>query len=137
MHIESHSGASQELKKSKSIARIVGPTLIVMVASELKVWNPNLYDSQIVPLVYLSGVLMFIAGISIVQTHNIWIIGWQTCITIIGWFTLLLGLLRMFFPQVYKTQFKNDSSALAVEMLLIFIGVFLTLKAYWPQKRED
>ena len=125
------------MKKSKSIAGIVGPTLIVMVSSELKVWNPNLYDSQIVPLVYLSGVLMFVAGISIVRTHNIWVLGWQTCITIVGWFALLLGFLRMFFPQVYKTEFKNDLSALVVEILLISLGIFLTFKAYWPQKSED
>jgi hypothetical protein len=123
------------LEKSKSIAGIIGPTLIVMGVSELKAWNPNLYDSQIVPLVYFSGVLMFIAGISIVRTHNVWVLSWQTCITIIGWFGILLGLLRMFFPQVYKAQFKNEFSALIVEILLILLGIFLTFKAYWPQKR--
>ena len=123
------------MEKSKSIAAIVGPTSVVMVLSELKLWNPTLYDTQIVPLVYLSGVLLFIAGLAIVHKHNIWVWGWQTTITVIGWVGILLGLLRMFFPQTYKAQFKNDNAALVVELLLIFTGLFLTIKAYSPIKK--
>lgn len=46
------------MEKSKSIAGIVGPTLIVMTFSEI-------YDTQIIPLIYLNGVLLFIAGLAI------------------------------------------------------------------------
>ena len=124
------------MDKSKSIAGIVGPTLILMILSELKVWNATLYDTQIVPLVYLSGVLFFIAGLSIVRKHNIWVWGWQTLITIIGWLGLVLGVLRMFLPQLYITKFRNDNSALAVELFLILIGCVLTVKAYLPNKKS-
>ena len=123
------------MDNSKSIAGIVGPTLIIMVLSELKIWNSTLYDTQIVPLVYLSGVLMFIAGLSIVRKHNIWVWGWQTLITIIGWLGLLFGILRMFLPQMYIAKFKNDNSAFAVELILILIGLILTAKAYLPTKK--
>jgi hypothetical protein len=122
------------MEKSKSLAAIVGPTLTVMVLSELKFWNPTLYNMQIVPLVYLSGVLMFVAGLSIVRCHNIWVWGWQTTLTIMGWLTILLGLLRMFLPQMYMTQFKNENFALIVEISLILTGIFLTFKAYSPMK---
>lgn len=124
------------MDKSKSIAGIVGPTLILMVLSELKAWNATLYDTQIVPLVYLSGVLIFIAGLSIVRKHNIWVLGWQTLITVIGWLGLLLGILRMFLPQMYTAKFKNDNSAFVVELILIFIGIVLTVKAYLPIKKQ-
>ena len=117
------------MEKSQSIAGIVGPTLIVVVLSELKVWNPTLYDTQIVPLVYLSGVLMFIAGLTIVRKHNRWLWGWQTTITVVGWFGVLLGLFRMFFPQMVKTRFMNGNLAFMVEIFLILIGIFLTFKA--------
>ncbi len=117
--------------KSESLAGIVGPTLIVMVLAELKLWNPHLYDSQIVPLVYISGVLFFVAGISIVRSHNIWVVGWQTGLTIIGWSCILLGLVRMFFPALYKQQFKNDLLIFSIEMVLIVFGLFLSYKAYW------
>ncbi len=118
------------MEKSKSIAGIVGPSLMVMVLSELKFWNPMLYDTQIVPLVYFSGVLMFIAGLSIVRSHNIWIIGWPTSLTVVGWSGIFLGLVRMFFPQLYNSQFKNGSFALLLEVALILLGSFLTYKAY-------
>jgi hypothetical protein len=123
------------MEKSKSIAGIVGPTLIVMVLSELKIWNPTLYDTQIVPIVYLSGVLMFVAGISIVRSHNIWVLGWQTSLTIIGWLAILLGLIRMFFPNSYIVQFKNNDFALVMEVFLILLGFYLTLKAYCPTQK--
>lgn len=125
------------MEKSKSIAGIVGPTLIVMILSELKLWNPTLYDTQSVPLVYLSGVLFFIAGIAIVRSHNIWIWSWQTILTIIGWLAILLGCVRMFFPHAYIAQFKNDNSALFIEILLILLGIFLTIKAYSSERRQN
>ena len=132
--VRHHKAVYLEMDKSKSIAAIIGPTLIVMVLAELKLWNPTLYETQIVPFVYLSGVLLFIAGLTIVRQHNLWFWRWQTIITIIGWFGILLGLIRMFFPQMYQVQFKNNNSALIVELSLILIGIFLTFKAYSPKK---
>ena len=108
-----------------------------MVLSELKIWNPTLYETQIVPLVYLSGVLLFIAGMSIVRSHNIWVLGWQTSLTIIGWLAILLGLIRMFFPHVYTTQFKNNNFALIIEVLLILLGIYLTYQAYWARRTTN
>ncbi len=123
------------MEKSKLIAGIVGPTLIVMIFSEMRMWNPTLYDTQIVPLIYLNGVLLFVAGLSIVRSHNVWVYGWQTLVTIIGYVGIAVGLLRMLFPQVQKAEFKNDNSIFMVEITLILIGVFLTFKAYAPTKK--
>lgn len=118
--------------KSKSIAKIVGPTLIVIVFSEMRLWNPTLYDTQIVPLIYLNGVILFVAGLSIINNHNVWIYSWQTVVTIIGYTVMIIGLLRMLFPEIQKAEFKNDTSTMIVEVILILIGVFLTFKAYFP-----
>ncbi len=123
------------MEKSKSIAKIVGPTLIVMIFSEMRIWNPTLYDTQIVPLIYLNGVLLFVAGLAIVKNHNIWTFGWQTILTIVGYFGILLGLFRMLFPQIQQGKFENNNSILAIEIILILVGVFLTLKAYFPSKK--
>lgn len=120
----------RSIKKSKSIAAIVGPTLILMVSAELKYWNASLYEHQIAPLVYLSGVLLFIAGLSIVRSHNVWVAHWPTLVTMAGWISLLLGTVRMFFPQMYLDHAAPTSITLAVEFLLITIGAVLTFKAY-------
>jgi hypothetical protein len=50
---------------SKSIAGLLGPTLTAMIASEFPLVQPHLYDAQIPPVVYLSGTLMFVAGLAI------------------------------------------------------------------------
>lgn len=121
--------------ESKSIAKIVGPTLIVMVFSEMRFWNPTLYDTQIAPLIYLNGVLLFVAGLAIVNKHNVWVLGWETLITIIGYIAMIIGLLRMLFPEIQKTEFKNDNSIMIIEVILILIGIFLTFKAYIPARK--
>jgi hypothetical protein len=51
-----------------------------MVASEFPIIQPHLYDEQIPPVVYLSGVLMFIAGLAIVRSHNLWQRDWTLLI---------------------------------------------------------
>jgi len=106
-----------------------------MVLSEMKFWNPTLYDEQIVPLVYLSGILLFVAGISIVRTHNVWTLRWPVIITIIGWSGIALGAFRAFFPQTYKGNFENGMTALAVEIALAGVGFFLTFQGYRPTRR--
>lgn len=123
------------MDKSKSLAKIVGPTLIVMIFSEMRIWNPTLYDTQIVPLIYLNGVLLFVAGLAIVNKHNIWTFSWQTILTIVGYLGIVLGLFRMLFPQVQQGKFENNNSILVIEIILILIGLFLTIKAYCPSKK--
>ncbi len=49
------------MTNSKQIAALVGPTLVAMLVSEFPLVQPHLYDSQIPPVVYLSGVLLVVA----------------------------------------------------------------------------
>jgi len=123
------------MDKSKLIASIVGPTLVVMVLSEMKLWNPTLYYTQIVPLIYLNGVLLFIAGLAILRNHNIWIYNWQMLITIIGYLLIFLGVFRMFFPQLQKSEFDNSNFILFFQIILVFVGIFLTYKSFYPERK--
>ncbi len=107
-----------------------------MVFSEMRLWNPTLYDTQIAPLIYLNGVLLFIAVLAIVRSHNIWTYSWSTLVTILGYIGILLGVFRMFFPQIQKANFENNKSISVVEIILIFIGAFLTFKAYIKTKQQ-
>ena len=49
--------------------RLLGPTMIVMIVSEFALVQPRLYDMRIPPIVYLSRVLMFVAGLAIVRAR--------------------------------------------------------------------
>ena len=70
---------------SKRIAALVGPTIVAMVASEFPLVQPHPYDAQIPPVVYLSGVPMFVGGPAIVRAHNKWARDWTVMVTLSGW----------------------------------------------------
>ena len=70
--------------QSRRIAGLLGPTMIVMIMSEFPLVQPRFYEAQIPPVVYLSGVLMFVAGLAIVRAHNRWRASWTVLVTIAG-----------------------------------------------------
>src|SRR5580765_8661520 len=112
------------MANSKQIAALVGPTLLVMLASEFPLVQPHLYDEQIPPVVYLSGVLMFVGGLAIVRAHNHWARDWTVLVTLSGWLGLALGLFRMFAAGLYQRGSAKTSPTLfmAVEGLLLVLG---------------
>jgi hypothetical protein len=120
------------MPNSKRIGGLVGPTIVAMVVSEFPLVQPHLYDAQIPPVVYLSGVLMFVAGLAIVRAHNHWAKDWTVLITLTGWFFLALGLLRMFAASLYQRSSANTgaSAFMILEAFLLIIGLIITFKAY-------
>jgi len=117
---------------SKQIAALAGPTLVAMLVSEFPAVQPHLYDSQIPPVVYLSGVLMFVAGLAIVRAHNIWARNWTVLVTLTGWFFLVLGLVRIFAASQYNQAAKGTSSTvlMVLEGILLVIALILTYQGY-------
>jgi hypothetical protein len=117
---------------SKRIAGLVGPTIVAMVASEFPLVQPHLYDAQIPPVVYLSGVLMFVGGLAIVRAHNHWVFDWSVLVTLSGWFFLGLGLFRMFAAGLYQRGAASTTAAtfMVLEGVLLIIGIGMTVKAY-------
>jgi len=94
--------------------------------------QPHLYDDQIPPVVYLSGVLMFVAGLAIVRSHNHWARDWTVLVTLSGWFSLVLGLFRMFAAGLYRRGSANTGPTvfMFLEGILLLVGVVMTFKAY-------
>jgi 1,4-dihydroxy-2-naphthoate octaprenyltransferase len=103
-----------------------------MTISEFPLVQPHLYDSQIPPVVYLSGTLMFVGGLAIVRAHNHWARDWSVLVTLSGWFFLALGLFRMFAAGFYQRGSAQTSSTvfMVLEGVLLLIGLILTFKGY-------
>jgi hypothetical protein len=120
------------VSNSKQIAGLLGPTLVAIVAAEFPLVQPHLYDAQIPPVVYLSGVLLFVAGLAIVRYHNVWARNWTVLVTLAGWFCLLLGLVRMFAASQYRQASAGTSSVvfMVLEGCLLVVGLIITWKAY-------
>lgn len=118
---------------SRQLAQLIGPTLSVMTLSEMM--NLPIWESNIPSVTFLNGVLLFLAGISIIRVHNFWVRSWTILITLIGWLTIILGLLRIFFPAA-KQAGENFSTYLIL-IALFTIGLFLSLKGYYPNKKSS
>jgi hypothetical protein len=125
------------MTNSKRIAGLLGPTLMAMVASEFPLVQPHLYDEQIPPVVYLSGVLMFVAGLAIVRWHNLWRRDWTLLVTLCGWFLLALGLFRMFAAGFYRQASGSAGSLffMILEGALFPVGLVMTWKAYGREEK--
>ena len=122
------------LKNSRQIGGLLGPTLAAMLASEFPLIQPHLYDAQTPPVIYLSGVLMFVAGLAVVRAHNAWARDWTVLITLSGWFFLVLGLVRMFAASQYRqaTQSASSTTFMVLEGGLMLVALVITFKAYSP-----
>ena len=86
------------------MARLLGP-LLVIVALPM-ILNPSglqelARDFLKAPaLMYITGVLVALAGLSIINSHNVWVAGWPVIITLFGWAMLLSGAARVVMPSV-------------------------------------
>jgi uncharacterized membrane protein HdeD (DUF308 family) len=124
------------MANSKRIGALLGPTLLVMLVAEFPLVQPHLYDAQIPPVVYLSGVLMFVAGLAIVRAHNVWTRNWTVLVTLCGWFFLVLGVVRAFAASQYR-QASADASPrvfIAVEAFGLVVALWITYRSY---RRDD
>jgi hypothetical protein len=126
------------LTTSRTIAGLLGPTLLAMgVSVLLNLGSLPAMVEQVAhdpALIYVSGILLFVAGLSIVRAHNIWSGGWPVLVTALGWLALLGGLLRMFFPTRLAgiaAQFAEGRGLLAGSAsILLLLGAFLSYEAY-------
>jgi len=106
--------------------------MIAVIASEFPLVQPSLYAEQTPPVVYLSGVLMFVAGLAVVRAHNIWARNWTVLVTLCGWALLILGTVRMFAASRYQRASAQTASwvFLVLETALVIVAVYITFKAY-------
>ena len=123
---------------SKTIAGLVGPTLVAIAAGLLLNLSslPLLIESvaRDPALIYVSGVLAFVAGLAIVRVHNRWTADWAVLVTIFGWLAFIGGLFRMLLPfwlADMATGLAAHSGVLVSEaVVFLAAGAFLSLKAY-------
>jgi hypothetical protein len=106
--------------------------LVVVTISETM--NAHIWATNIAPAIHLNGALLFVAGLSIVRAHNFWVRSWAVVVTLVGWFIMFLGLLRMFAPELFLKSVQNSTSAFIAPTLgVLAIGLYLTFKAYWSR----
>jgi len=120
------------MANSKYIAGLLGPAIVAITLSETV--NIHIWAANTAAGVHFNGAVLFVTGLAIVRAHNLWVRGWQVLVTLAGWFLMLLGLFRMFFPELQLEAAKHTTAVGTEAMLLFAAGIFLTYKAYSRKK---
>ena len=116
----------------------MGPTLVATAATvllNLAPW-PDLVERAFTdpPLIFVSGILLFVAGLAIVRAHNRWSGGWPAIVTLLGWLALLGGLSRILFPTRLAgiaTRLVHTTGVLpTVAVVLLVAGIIVSYKSY-------
>jgi hypothetical protein len=121
---------------SKTLAALIGPAIMAIAASMLLNANslPTLIGqfSHDPALIWVSGMILFVAGLAIVRAHNVWSGGWVVAVTVIGWLLLIGGLARILFPiqlAAIAAEIGQNTGFIVVEaVILLAIGGFLAIE---------
>ncbi len=120
------------------ISKFLGPIVLVLsvpmvLAPErlLETTRRALADR---PLILITGILAMVAGISIVNTHNVWVLGWPLIVTLFGWALVISGAARIVAPRAVD----NIGGAMLGRPIVTRIagvvwgslGAFLTYQGY-------
>ncbi|MCK9186439.1 hypothetical protein M0P48_03305 [Candidatus Gracilibacteria bacterium] len=74
---------------------------------------------------YFGGIMALVVGFLIVTFHNIWVKDWTVIVTILGWTSLLKGVLLLLAPKmlVVSTKFLMKMWWIAIIFALVLAGV--------------
>lgn len=121
------------------IARLIGPILLVAAIAmlvdvkDMQKMAREFLESR--ALIFFSGFLTMLAGLAIVNSHNIWIMEWPVIITLFGWAMIIGGAIRIAFPSVVRsigsTMVENPTLIRVSGAAWAIIGAFLIYKGYF------
>lgn len=126
------------MHQSLTIARLVGPVLSAIGIGMLV--NQDVYRQMAgqflagYPYIYFSGILALVAGLYILNVHNVWTRDWRSVITAIGWFITCVGVFRLLAPQftvfIAGTIVATSGFFIGAGIVLLGLGGFITFKGY-------
>ena len=126
------------MQKSLIIARLIGPVLSAIGIGML-VNQPTYREMAAqflggLPFIYFSGILGLVAGLYILNVHNVWTPDWRSAVTAVGWFLTCVGAFRIIAPQfssfVGSATVANGGFFVGAGIVLLGLGGFITFKGY-------
>lgn len=121
------------------IAKLLGPVILLLALS--MIWRPAALitvSREFIadkPLILISGVLATLAGLVIVNVHNVWYWGWPVIITAFGWALLIGGSARILSPDLVADiggrMLEKDGLARMIGGVWAVLGLFLSFQGYF------
>lgn len=126
------------MENSLLLAKFIGPYVILIGTGLLlnqKTFRQIMEDfPKNHSLVFVTGMITFVAGLSIVLFHNIWVKDWRLAITLFGWVALIKGAWLVLLPETLSKTTKlyvaNFKLVLIPWFIMLLVGFFLTFKGY-------
>ena len=120
------------------LARLLGPSMLViglgLLLNRATYRDLSLEFLDSPALIYIGGLIAFIAGLAIVLTHNVWVAGWPVVITIFGWVSLAAGIFRIVFPasvvQLGRRLIDNQGFLIGGITVYLLLGAWLSYAGY-------
>ena len=127
------------METSIFIARLIGPLVIVVGLTALVSPKALLEMAQEFlasrALIFLAGVLALLAGLTVVNTHNVWTAGWPVIITLFGWLAIAGGIVRIAFPgftqSFGKTILAKEATLRVIAACQAALGAYLSFVGYF------
>lgn len=86
-------------------------------------------------LFFVLAIITVILGLLMVVSHNVWVKDWPVAVTLVGWVTLISGIIRLFCPDMVKKRgasfIHHASHVRIVGALLLLLGLFLLFHVYY------
>lgn len=121
------------------IAKLMGPA--ILAAAYPMVTAPRVTSRlggeflKYPAMVFINGVIVLVAGLAIVNTHNVWVMGWPAIITLFGWAMVISGAARVMLPGVVNrvggTMVERPLLTRIAGILWAALGAVLTYKGYF------
>jgi len=126
------------MRDSAFIARLMGPLLLVNALAILvnrKGFQEMISGATRNPaVIYFAGLLTLLAGLLIVEFHNVWTLGWPLIITLIGWLAIIGGIARTMFPArmavIGESIVSRERLMVGGAVVSALVGGFLTIRGY-------
>lgn len=73
-----------------------------------------------------TGYITFLMGLVTVILHNVWEVSWKLAITLLGWSTLIKGIMKIGFPEkIHKEAQRFKKKQIVSAIILILLGAWL------------
>jgi hypothetical protein len=126
------------METSILIARMLGPFYVLVGISMLL--NRSFFEKAATgieespALFYISGVLAFAFGATIVAIHSVWS-GWPLLITLLGWAGVVKGSVRIALPDQSRAMvaglIRSPNALTGTALVALALGVYLTAQGFW------
>ena len=134
---------------SRYIARLMGPLMLVIgigMTAGMFVEGES-YSSLMKEfigsraLIFITGVLALLAGLIVVNAHNLWVPDWRVLITALGWLATFRGVMNLVFPALVQTMgdrfVASHAGVVAGAAFMIVLGAILSIMGYEALWNQD